>query len=227
MKNILLTLCLAWPAILIAQRRHPITEPFSNPVSFQLEAGTTGIGGDLRYGLSPKLSGRFGFSFAPFNSTGGMSISGFNTTSSQSINFAAAHLLADFVPNESIPGFRLVGGLTYLYQGTVRMVISPSGNYNFANYNLTGAEVGKLDLNVVWKGLAPYAGIGLFNSFPDNFFNFNIDLGIAYLNAPSTHITGTNLLVDNNQLEPQFNNNLKNYRWLPVVQLNLNFLLKQ
>jgi hypothetical protein len=57
-------------------------------------------------------------------------------------------------------------------------------------------------------------------------FNFNMDIGTYYLNQPSTHIIGTGLLTDNNTLEPQFNQNLKNYRWLPVLQLNFNFRLK-
>ena len=227
MKKILLTLCLVWPAIVIAQRHPPMTEPFNNAMSFQLEAGTQGVGGDVRYGLLPNLSGRLGASFAPLNANSSMSISGFNTMSSESVNFANVHLLADFVPFENAQGIRLVGGAAYLYHATGHLELSPTGNYTFGNYNLSGADVGILDMNVVWNGIAPYAGIGLFKSFPSNFFNFNLDLGTYYLTAPSTHITGTNLLVDNNQLEPQFNQNLKSYRWLPVLQLNFNFRIKQ
>jgi len=211
----------------MAQKQPPMTEPFNNPMSFQVEAGTQGIGGDLRYGLMPNLSGRFGASFAPLSTNSSLSISGFNTLTSEKINFANVHLLADFVPFENAQGLRLVGGAAYLFQASGRLILSPTGNYSFANYNLTGTDVGVLDMNVAWKGLAPYVGIGLFRSFPNNFLNFNLDLGTYYLTAPTTHITGTNLLVDNNQLEPQFNQNLKNYRWLPVLQLNFNFRIKQ
>jgi hypothetical protein len=134
--------------------------------------------------------------------------------------------LAYFVPFKALKCLRLVGGAGYLIQGQGNIMMTPTGNYTFSNYNLTGAEVGTLDMKVNWEGVAPYLGIGVFKSFPSTFFNFNLDLGTYYLTQPKTKIVGTNLLVDNNQLEPQFNDNLKDYRWLPVLQLNFNFRIK-
>ncbi|MBE9661052.1 hypothetical protein [Mucilaginibacter myungsuensis] len=227
MKKLLTFMLLAFPVMLMAQEQPPAeASAYKAPISYQVTAGTQGIGGDFRYGFLNNLSARLGASFAVVNANADYSFSGFTSTSSQKVNFSNVHLLADLVPFKSMQGFRIVGGAGYLFKADGNVTVTPTGNYNFANYNLTGAEIGTLDMNVGWKGVAPYLGFGLFKAFPSNFFNFNLDLGTYYLTQPSTRIIGTNLLTDNSKLEPQFNENLKGYRWLPVLQLNFNFRIK-
>ncbi len=199
---------------------------YTNALSLQLEAGTQGVGGDLRFGLSQRLSARLGANFAPINTSNNLSFSGFTTDYTADVKFSNVHLLLDLVPFKRIRGFRLVTGAAYLYQASGAVTLSPTGNYTFGNYKVTGADIGTLNMQVDWKGVAPYFGLGLFRGFPSHFFNFNLDLGTYYLTSPKTHIVGTNLLADNNSLEPQFNENLKDYRWMPVLQLNFNFRIK-
>lgn len=199
---------------------------YHHPLSLQMEAGTQGVGADLRYGLAKRLSLRAGMSFIPVKEDNVITLPGFESTNSASINFYNAHLLADFVPFKKMRGFRLVGGAAYLYKANGGLSVIPTGSYTYGNTTVTGTDIGNLNLNVSWKGVAPYLGIGLFKSFPSHVFNFNLDLGTYYLSQPQTHIIGTGLLTDNNSLEPQFNDNLRNYRWLPVLQLNFNFKIK-
>jgi hypothetical protein len=199
---------------------------FHHPLSLQLEAGTQGFGADMRYGLLSRFSVRLGASFIPVTADNVLSLPGFQSTNNASINFYNAHLLADFVPFKRWRGFRLVGGAAYLYKADGGISVIPTGSYKYGNTTVTGTDIGNLNMNVSWKGAAPYLGIGLFRSFPNHVFNFNLDLGTYYLTQPSTHIVGTGLLADNSSLEPQFNQNLKDYRWLPVLQLNFNFKLK-
>lgn len=239
MKNYLLLLLLAIP-LLTKATTHPAdtglvqntefkpitTAKFHHSLSLQLEAGTQGMGADLRYGVTSRLSVRTGLSFIPVKANNVLQLPGFQSTNSASVNFYNAHLLADFVPFKKMRGFRLVGGGAYLYKADGGISVIPTGSYTYGTTTVTGNDIGTLDLNVSWKGVAPYAGIGLFKSFPKHLFNFNLDLGTYYLSQPQTHIIGTGLLSDNNQLEPQFNKNLKDYRWLPVVQLNFNFRIK-
>lgn len=221
-KRVLLLMALA-PLWVKAQQ---ITGVTPHPVSLQLQAGTQGVGADVRYGLQEKLSLRAGASFIPVNTSSNLSVSGFTTDYTADVKLFNLHLLADYAPFSSMKGLRLVAGGAYLYKADGGLVLTPTGNYNFGNYALTGADVGVLNMDVTWKGVAPYIGLGLFKSFPNHFFNFNLDLGTYYLSSPSTHITGTNMLNGNYQLEPQINENMKDYRWLPVLQLNFNFRLK-
>jgi len=203
-----------------------ITGAFAHHWSMQLEAGTQGVGADFRYGAFKQLSFRLGASFIPVTANNALSLPGFQSTNSINVNFYNAHLLADIVPFKGARGLRLVLGGAYLYRADGGLNVTPTGSYNYNNVTITGTDIGSLNMNVSWKGVAPYAGLGLFRSFPSHVFNFNLDLGTYYLAQPQTHIIGTGLLSDNYQLEPQFNENLKGYRWLPVLQLNFNFKLK-
>ena len=62
-------------------------------------------------------------------------------------------------------------------------------------------------------------------NIPNKKFNVNFDLGTYYLTKPKTDITGSGLLKGNSSQSGQLQSNLKDYRWLPVVQLNFNFKL--
>jgi hypothetical protein len=222
--SLLLTLFAATLQAAYAQKA-----PHSGSVSkmaVQVTAGTQGVGADLRYGITPRLSARAGAAFIPVKANNVFSFSGFESNNNVSVKFSNIHLLADFVPFKNAQGFRLVGGAGYLYHANGGIEVLPTGNYKVANYNISPADLGSMNVNVSWKGVAPYAGIGLFKSFPNHRFNVNLDLGSYYLSRPKTTVTGTEMLADNYKLEPQFNENLKSYRWLPVMQLNFNFRLR-
>jgi hypothetical protein len=208
-----------------AVKHHSTTSP-SRALSLQLQGGTQGVGADLRYGLFKQLSVRAGASFIPITVNNAFSLPGFQSINTASVSFYNAHLLADIVPFKKARGFRLVGGAAYIYKADGGINVIPTGSYTYGNLTVTGSDIGNLNMDVSWKGIAPYAGFGFFKSFPNHFFNFNLDLGTYYLSQPSTHIIGTGLLAPNSSLEPQFNNNLKDDRWLPVLQLNFNFRLK-
>ncbi|WP_448702797.1 hypothetical protein ACFGVR_10625 [Mucilaginibacter sp. AW1-3] len=203
-----------------------VTSAFSHHLSMQLEAGTQGVGADLRYGAFKQLSFRLGASFIPVTANNALSLPGFQSTNSINVDFYNVHFLADIVPFKGARGLRVVAGGAYLYKANGGLNVIPTGSYNYNNVTVTGTDIGNLNMNVSWKGIAPYLGLGLFRSFPSHVFNFNLDLGTYYLAQPQTHIIGTGLLSENYQLEPQFNENLKGYRWLPVLQLNFNFRLK-
>jgi len=80
-----------------------------------------------------------------------------------------------------------------------------------------------MDMN--WSGVCPYFGLGLVKAFPTKRFNINLDLGTYYLNQPTAAFAGTGIFSGNSSQSAQLQQNVKDYRWLPVVQLNFNFKL--
>jgi len=195
-------------------------------LSLQLHAGTQGIGADFRYGLMPKLSLRFGGSIIPsVTANNAFTIAGFDADNTLKANFANLHLLGDYAPFKT-NSFKIVGGISYLFNANGDLNFKPRGNYNFDGLELTSEEVGDLNIGLTWKGVAPYLGLGLLQSFPKNKFNVNIDFGTYYLTAPRSTVVGTKLLSDNDALEPQLDENMSSYRFLPVIQLNFNFKIK-
>ncbi len=206
----------------------PVKETDTNSfkIALQVFGGTQGLGGDLRLGLVRKLSLRVGSAYTPLTYLGNIHASGLVVNYSIKANFLNFHSWLDFAPFNHAQGFRMVGGMAYTYRGLLNTNIIPSGSYTQGNYVITGADIGQLNIGLTLKGFAPYMGLGFGKSFPNHFFNINLDLGAYYVNAPTVKISGTNLLSDNYLLEPKVNDNLKDYRWVPVLQLNFNFRIK-
>ncbi|KQM72905.1 hypothetical protein ASE74_21640 [Pedobacter sp. Leaf216] len=196
-----------------------------NQKSVQLNVGTQGIGAEFAYGILPELSLRGGFNFIPFKANDVFKVSGFNSTSNLSADFYNVHELADYVPIKKATWFRLVGGFGYFFKAKGDLRIIPSDDYKYGDLVLTDDQIGYVDLNVNWKGIAPYLGVAFAHTFPQNRFNVNFDLGTYYLSKPKADITGTGLLEGNSSQTPQFQSNIKDYRSLPIVQVNFSYKL--
>lgn len=198
---------------------------FYSPVSVQLMAGTQGLGADFKYGIWQNLSARLGFSIVPVNAERGFRFQSFAVNGELAARFANVHLMADYAPFKT-KFIRFVGGAAYLIRGNANVLVSPTDGFTLASRNLTKDQLGVIDAGVSWRGFAPYAGLSLFKPFPDRRFNVNLDLGTYYLSRPGTSFTGTNLLAENEANALKFNENMKGYRWMPVVQLNFNIRIK-
>lgn len=202
-----------------------IPDSYVNQKSIQLNLGTQGIGAEFVYGLMPNLALRGGLNAVPFKANDIFKISDFNSTSHVSADFYNVHALADFKPFKNIEWFRLVGGVAYFFKAKGDVRVRPSDGYTYGDLVLTEDQIGYLDLKVDWKGAAPYLGIALARVFPKKRFNVNLDLGTYYLNQPKATIIGTGLLEGNSSQTGQFQSNIKDYRWLPILQLNFNLKL--
>ncbi|QEC77394.1 hypothetical protein [Mucilaginibacter ginsenosidivorax] len=198
---------------------------FVSPISVQVLVGSQGIGADVKYGFLPRLSGRLGFGIIPVSKNKDFHFFGFAVQGQFSTSFSNVHLLADYSPFNT-NSIRLVGGASYITQGKATALISPMGGYNIGSQSLTKDQIGVLQADVTWKGVAPYLGIALFKGFPGQLLNVNVDVGSYYLSSPGTSFTGTKLLSDNDANNIQFNKNMQGYRWMPVVQLNFNLRIR-
>lgn len=193
-----------------------------HPTQLQLHAGTQGFGADIKYGLTQKTALRAGISSSlAVGVSNVIQLEGLNADNKLKANFTNVHLLGDFTPFKT-QKFRISAGVAYLFQASGNLLFKPKGTYYFDGMELTGEEVGDLAIDISWKGVAPYLGIGLLKPFATEKFNVNLDLGTYYLNQPKSKITGTKLLADNYQLEPQLDKNMSTYRFLPVLQVNFN-----
>jgi len=206
-----------------AQRGGP--DSYLDQQTIQLNIGTQGIGLEYNFGVLENLAIRAGANAVPLKANDVFKISNFNSTSHVSADFYNVHALADFKPFKNISWFRLVGGAAYFFKAKGNARVMPSDGYTYGDLVLTGEQIGYVDLKIDWKGVAPYLGIGLARAFPTGKFNVNVDLGTYYLNSPKATIIGTGLLEGNSSQTDQFQANIKDYRWLPILQLNFNLKL--
>src|ERR1700744_2820929 len=99
-----------------AQDMSRLQSPVLHQQSFQVTAGTQGIGGEFIYGLLQQRGGRGGFSYIPLSMNNDFPVSGLTSDNKLTANFSNIHFLADFTPFKTAPFFRLVGGGGYFMQ---------------------------------------------------------------------------------------------------------------
>ncbi|RZK80986.1 MAG: hypothetical protein EOO92_06210 [Pedobacter sp.] len=189
-------------------------------LSLQLQGGTQGVGMNFRYNFFPALAARFGGSFGSVTINRGFTFDNLATRNSIEARFANVHLLAEASP---LKWLRVVGGIGRIFEAEGRANMTPTESFTQEGITLEPEELGVLTANVSYKKLAPYFGLGFGKGLPNKRFNVNMDVGVYRLSAPSVTVTGTEYLSDNAHNGPIIAQNMKDYRWMPVVQLNFNF----
>lgn len=193
--------------------------------SVQLQVGTSGAGIDFKYRLRPWLASRAGFTGALLSKANILSSADFKSQSQLSARFSNVHLLADITPTRKLKALRLVTGAAYFANARGQITIQPDDTYFYGDIPITPQMLGDVKMDVRWEGLAPYLGMGIVRCFPTHKFNLNLDIGTYYLQSPRSKITGTGLLQGNSSQESKLEYNLRNFRFLPLLQLNFNFKL--
>jgi hypothetical protein len=197
---------------------------FEHKKAIAVYAGSAGFGADFRYGFLPRLSVRLGAGTTPVNIPNAFKINSFSSDIDLNVNFTNVHLIADFQPFGG-SGFRVAFGMGYFIKGSTSVDVVPTSGSKYGNVSITALQLGYININANWKGAAPYLGVGFARTFPGVLFNINVDLGTYYLSAPQTTIIAMGALAGNEANNEQLQENLSNYRWLPVLQLNFNFRL--
>lgn len=201
-----------------------------------IDLGSTGIGIQARLPLSSAygLYGRLGA-----NTLSHYAFS--RSTSHVNYDFRASlrtvDALLDWHPAGN--GFRVSAGIVYNNNridgfGMPNRVAS----FSFENGSYSTAQVGRLAGRIDFASVAPYLGIGWQTLQPaEHGWHFSSDLGVMYQGSPSTMlgITGCTLpstlctlaatalaptiAAESQRLDEQ----LKDYRFFPVVRIGLNY----
>ncbi|HEY0177187.1 MAG TPA: hypothetical protein VGC08_12465 [Pedobacter sp.] len=191
-------------------------------------AGTQGLGLELKYSPVPEYGIHGGFSILPVNTSFAFTAKSTPSNVDLKADFQNAHLMFDWHPfqhAEGIRKFMLSAGGGYFWKNTGTAVITSSETYKYGDIVIGPGDAGQLNGKVKWQRISPYAGIGFESAIPDTKFNLGFVLGLYYLGKPETSLTGTKLVSVDDANQEQFRKNLTDYRFLPVIQLNLNYSL--
>lgn len=196
---------------------------FDRPMAVSAHLGTTGIGAALKLGILPRVNARLAVSFLPVGlNAKNIKLSGYPTDVEAKSNFTSIQLLGEIRPFKR-SSFRFVAGFGYFASGKLETTIQPVGDFHYGDIDLTREQVGKMIGTADWKGIAPYIGIGLFNSLPKKKFNVTLDMGMFYLPKPEFTLEGDKLLVGNEENGEIIEKNIEGYRWMPQLQVNFNY----
>ncbi len=190
-----------------------------------LHAGTSGIGVDFKYNFKGHSAIRLGFSSLPFNYSTVADL-GLQLKTEAKTKYNNIHLMYEYQPFPSLKGIRVVAGASYFMNASASAKLTPNSDITAGINTLTLAEIGDITITVDSKGVAPYLGVAFGKILPTKRLNLNFDLGSYYLPSPSVTSVGTKLLSNNADLGTTLHENLKDYHWMPVLQISLNYLIK-
>jgi hypothetical protein len=149
-----------------------------------IRAGTTGIGGDIAFGLVPTLSARVGYSYLKYSTD--IDVTDVNYDSK--LKLSNASFLLDWSP---LGPFRITGGII-ANDNKVDVTGTPSGgSFTINGVTYPAAAVGSLSGTIkTGNSAAPYLGIG-YGNVAGAGVNFYFDLGVMFQGSPKATLTGT------------------------------------
>ena len=194
-------------------------------IGLTLKVGTTGVGGDLTWGLTENFNIRAGFGYFTLTqkNVGGDE----NDQKDVKLDLLNIPITLDWYPITG-NGFRIsAGALFNNNRGEISAQSGQSVSINDHDY-LVSSMSGKIDFNHI----GPYLGIGYGNAADTSaHWHFSSDLGVAYLGSPNVTLDATALDPAqqgalNNDIAAQINkyqDDVRPFKFYPVLTLGVSY----
>ena len=197
-----------------------IDSTLNSKLGIALNIGTT-PGLSVAYRISPALSARLDGSFLKYNLQTTLDLSDEQLSLGGDISMQMFTLAAEYFPFKK-SSFKLVGGATYINQGKAAVSVGPKSTYTYGESSFTPEEIGKMDFSADYgKSIAPFAAIGFGRTIPKRRIGVGAEFGLLYTKAPAVSLTGTERLSDMNEQEVLVQENMKDWRFFPVVNIKV------
>jgi hypothetical protein len=203
---------------------------FASPAGAQnfaigTQAGTTGIGAEAQYQVTPGLVVRGTADFLGYSRD--TTYDDINYTGR--LKFATAGAFVDWHPFQS---WLFLSGGVYFGQRKVSLAATPTTNVNIDGVNYTPAQVGTLTGAVKTSSAQPFLGFGIDNTFvgaPG--LGFKAMVGVAFSSSPAVALASSGGLLSN---DPTFQARLNNernrirddardFQYFPVINVGLTY----
>jgi hypothetical protein len=185
-----------------------------------LKVSTLGFGLEGITNISENINVRVGGHFFKFNLNGGETSDNYTyTADTRLLSFSA---LLDYYPASSI--FKITGGIL-VNLNKLDFIFTPN-NVLVNGRVYTSDELGNALTTTDFTKVAPYLGVGLFNPLASDRFGFTMDIGGIYQSAPTVTMTATKLMEPTASQADIIQENLKWFKFYPVVTLGLTYKFK-
>ncbi len=189
-----------------------------------LNLGSTGIGGEVKLPIK-RHTVKLGYNYLPLSYSTDFTM-GLALKVDAEGSFKKINCTYEYQLFEKKEWFKVQAGISYLTSANSTVTLTPTQSVYAGIVSLNADEIGNVTVTSDSKGIAPYLGLGFGRTVPKKKLNVGLDLGVNYINAPKVTSIGTKLLSDNEQLGIDLTEKLKTYRWLPVMQLSINYLIE-
>jgi hypothetical protein len=181
--------------------------------------GTLGLGVESTFGLTEHFNARLGLNKYDFDRSESISDINYDLN----LEWQSISVLADWHPFGN--AFRFTAGL----MSNSNEVNGTSTGTNIDIGSTTYSDIG-VDAKLDFDSTAPYLGVGWGNALmADRGWGFNVDLGIMYQGSGNVTLTPTGVgatLVSPSDIaleEQRFENDIKNFKYYPVVSFGVSY----
>lgn len=240
--SILILVCMKKLAILLsllflfsfaaqAQDAEPTSEPAPSTPSADSDrsfgvvahAGLLGYGADFATRVNPHLILRAGFNFfqlAGFEDV--RDLAGRSVQILASNNTLSFDVMGEYYPWQK-SSFKLLFGGSYIHSLTANALIMVADPMMFGDIELTPEQVGDLEIELAYGGMAPFLGLGFGRSVPNKRIGLGLEVGSYFLSAPSVNMNASELLEPSasTEQEKSLEDSFRSLRWLPVLKIRL------
>lgn len=185
-----------------------------------LHGGLVGGGFDLGYQINPLLGLRAKYSLLPFEiKDQTVTFSGQNLLVNANINLNHADLILDFYPFKN--AIRLSAGLGFFAGNEIMLNAAFTDSTKLGEITFSPEDIGSLGMQWKLNDLNPYIGLGFGRAAPKGRIGLGLDMGAYYIGPPKPEILATGMVKRTSEETATLQENLKDYKWMPVFSLRL------
>jgi hypothetical protein len=139
------------------------------------------------------------------------------------IDFKNIDVLFSYYPFKT--SFKLIGGLGYFTNRKLTIPAVFAEGVSIGEVEFTPEELGEITIDMEWKQIMPYVGIGFGRAVPNKRLGFGIDIGTYLGGEPDVALDATGLLAGTVDQEEVLNNGLSELKFIPYFSFRLSYSL--
>jgi hypothetical protein len=186
-------------------------------------AGLLGYGADFATRVNPHLILRAGVNFFQLEGFEDVrELAGRSVLIVASNNTLSFDMMGEYYPWQK-SSFKLLFGASYIQSLTANAMIMVTDPMMFGEIELTPEQVGEMEIELAYGGMAPFLGIGFGRSIPNKRIGLGLEVGTFYIGSPSVNMNASELLEPSASAEQEksFEKSFRTLSWLPVVKFRL------
>ncbi|MEM6783086.1 MAG: hypothetical protein AAF624_05055 [Bacteroidota bacterium] len=205
---LLLLALLALPGLAIAQTG-----------GLALRVGTTGVGGDVMFGVNDRVQVRASGTFLPYSTTYLQEDDRVDVSYEADAQLFTVSGLLDYYPFKNV--VRLSTGIVY-NASSVSALGTPAESYTTGGRTFSPEQLGTVQAEVSHSAqIQPYVGLGFGNPLSGGRFGLMLDMGVFYTGSPAVTMEATEMLAPTAENAPAIQEALSPLTIYPAISLAL------
>lgn len=206
------------------RKKSPVV--FSPGFGLGFGAGIKGATGQLSYHFKKELSLRAEVNGLTLEDlTVDIVFSGQTLRTVGNLDLLNTSLILDYFPNYEYSSFHFFAGISYANNARMQGRGLYPEAIEYGEITFEGEEIGYVDVQMITNTWMPQMGIGFGRSRPKRKAGVRFEIGTYYWGAPQIKMEATRMLENTAQEASKLQDNLSQYRWLPFMNIALNFRL--